>query len=92
MENSFALFKNLVAILPDFAKKIEPVCLKNSVTEKEGLVLLSVFLNKDTVTFCDKNILNTLKTKGLLDENLSISSKGSIVAKSLSFNIQRLNF
>ncbi len=92
MENLFLVFKKMTETLPEFAKRIEPVCQKNSVTVKEGLTLLSIFLNKDTVDFCDESIIEALKDKALLDKNRLISSKGSIVAKSLSLNIERLNF
>lgn len=92
MENSFLVFKKLTSILPEFAKKIEPVCQKNSVSAKEGIVLLFLSFNKDNKNFCDKTVLEQLLKKGLLDDSFNITSKGSIVAKSLSSNIERLNF
>lgn len=92
MKNFFELFKYYVANLPDFCEKIEPICHKNSVTANEGLVLLSIFENQRIHEFCDKSVKDELMKKLLLNENNQLTSKGSIVAKSLQSNIERLKF
>ncbi len=92
MENLFSIFKNLATVLPEFAKRIESVCQKNSLTVNEGLTLLLLFINKETADFCDKYAIDSLKKKTLLDENSMISNKGNLVAKSLYMNIERQNF
>lgn len=92
MENLFVKFKEFADILTDFANKIEPICQKNLLTDIEGLTLLLIFLNNDNSRFCDSKTVEMLKSKGLLSENIQLSSKGAILAKSLSLTIERLKY
>ncbi len=87
------LFCKFIKGLPDFKNSIEPFAKNANISGEEAIVLLSVFYNESYEISFNDNIRNQLIEKKLLeynDKRLSLTGKGSIIAKSIISNLNRL--
>ena len=87
------LFCLFIKGLSDFKITIEPFAKKVNISTDEALVLLAVFNNENEEICFNEKLVNTLIEKQLLeynDKRLCLTGKGSIIAKSLTTNLNRL--
>jgi len=92
MSNAYHIFKEFIAFLPDLCSEIEKRSKLSGLSVEETLLLLSVFENSDYPIFMTEESFSSLLDKQLIEkksEKLTVTSKGSILAKSIINTIER---
>ena len=69
--------------LPQLESFLEPIAKRSGLTSKEAIVLMVLSDYKDISDLFNKSIYDSLKTKGIIAEDLTLTGKGSIIAKSV---------
>ncbi len=77
------IFKLSLEFLPQLKTFLEPIAKRSSLTAEEGIVLVIIVEQKEAAELLNSEIIDSLISKGVLNSDLSLSSKGSIVAKSV---------
>ena len=92
MSNVYHIFKEFMVFLPDLCYEIEKRSKLSGLSVEESLLLLSVFENSDYPIFMTEKSFSSLLDKQLIEKNnekLTVTSKGSILAKSIINAIER---
>lgn len=69
--------------LPQLESYLEPIAKRSGLTSKEAIVLMVLSDYKDISDLFNKSIFDSLKAKGIIAEDLTLTGKGSIIAKSV---------
>lgn len=69
--------------LPQLETYLEPIAKRSGLTSKEAIVLMVLSDYKNISDLFNQSIFNCLKAKGLITDDLSLTGKGAIIAKSV---------
>ncbi len=77
------IFKLSFEFLPQLKNHLEPIAKRSGLTADEAIVLMVFAENKECTNLFNLQIAESLIAKGILNSDFSLSSKGSIVSKSV---------
>lgn len=93
MAELYNIWNNYFNSLTDIKKGIEPIAKRSGLTADSALFLI-IINDYSSITPCgDENLIKPLCDKGLIEYNESmplVTSKGAILAKSLSMALKKL--
>lgn len=93
MSNLYDIWNSFFKNINEIEKIIEPVAKRSFLTSKEALILIIIADYQCTTLSLEENSIKVLCQKGLVEyteKGIKATSKGSILAKSLSNALKKL--
>ena len=93
MGEFYNLWDNFFKVLPDIKKEMIAVANKNGLDIDAALLLIILNNYPEVKISAEENLINMLCNKGLCEyteKGLAVTSRGAILAKSLSMALKKL--